>query len=148
MVKRTLDEDSDGSETPNKVARVAEDGESGWTVTRGPQIIEINGKSCQHEVAWPGIVKEETAFQPPARSKLPPAKQYPFSLDPFQQTAINCLEAGISSLASFSPLPPTCNIDFYSRSNRIAVNDAIDGGTVTWLQDTKLFWLTQVTQSW
>lgn len=94
MVKRSLEEDSDGGEIPNKVAKLPENGEAGWTVTRGPQIIEINGKSCQHEVAWPGVIEDQSAFQPPAKSKLPPAKQYSFSLDPFQQTAINCLEAG------------------------------------------------------
>ena len=102
MVKRNLEEDVDGLQTASKIAKVAEDGETGWTVTRGPQLIEINGRSCQHEVAWPGIVDEEGAFQPPAKSKLPPAKQYHFSLDPFQQTAINCLEAGKLCL-NFSP---------------------------------------------
>lgn len=100
MVKRGLDDEdaSNGLDPPNKVARVADSSENGWTVTRGPQIIEINGRSCLHEVAWPGVVEEESAFLPPAKSKQAPAKQYPFSLDPFQQTAINCLEAGLHRL--------------------------------------------------
>ena len=95
-MKRLLESNgANGSvEGPNKSAKVADASENGWTVTRGPQVIEINGRSCQHEVAWPGIVEEEKAFLPPTKSKSPPAKQYPFPLDPFQQTAINCLEAG------------------------------------------------------
>jgi ATP-dependent RNA helicase DOB1 len=94
MVKRSIDETGPVvlSETSNKVAKVADGAD--WSVTRGPQIIEIDGKSCQHEVAWPGIVEDDKAFQAPPKSKHAPAKQYQFSLDPFQQTAFNCLEAG------------------------------------------------------
>lgn len=97
-MKRPIDNNGELGilEAPNKVAKVADTSERGWTVTRGPQIIEISGRSCQHEVAWPGVVEDEKAFLPPAKSKNPPAKQYPFPLDPFQQTAINCLEAGAS----------------------------------------------------
>lgn len=96
MVKRRLENSGDveAIESISKVARVADGGENGWSITRGPRIIEISGRSCQHEVAWPGVVEDEGAFLPPAKSTLPPAKQYPFDLDPFQQTAINCLEAG------------------------------------------------------
>eukprot|EP00983_Pelagomonas_calceolata_P134022 1162019-Pelagomonas_calceolata.AAC.14 len=31
---------------------------------------------------------------PPPKREGPPAKQYPFTIDPFQQTSVNCLEAG------------------------------------------------------
>lgn len=98
MAKRSIENgNASHDEGPaNKIAKVADESGEGWTVTRGPQIIEINGRSCQHEVAWPGVVEEEHAFLPPPKSKLPPAKQYPFPLDPFQQTAINCLEAGLN----------------------------------------------------
>lgn len=84
----------------NKASVLKEDfrngksGEQEWTVTRGPQIIQMGSKSCAHEVAWPGIVTEESAFQAPSKSKNLPAKTYPFPVDPFQQVAINCLEAG------------------------------------------------------
>ena len=66
-----------------------------WSVTRGPQIIHMGSKSCSHEVAWPGRVTEDKAFHAPSKSDKPPAKTYPFSVDPFQQVAINCLEAGM-----------------------------------------------------
>jgi superfamily II RNA helicase len=95
MVKRSIKEAVAVvlPEAANKHAKVV-NGVDSWSVTRGPQIIQIDGKSCQHEVAWPGIVEDDKAFQAPPKSKQAPAKQYPFSLDPFQQTAINCLEAG------------------------------------------------------
>ena len=126
MVKRGLDDVDAAAELPNKVARVADDGENGWTVTRGPQIIDINGRVCQHEVAWPGIVKEESAFQPPTKSKQAPAKQYPFTLDPFQQTAINCLEAGKLGNHSFGRTKPSAlanceSVPWKSESSCVAV---------------------------
>ena len=58
-----------------------------------PTVIEAGGKTCSHEVAWPpGAVGGSGA--PPGARPGPPAKQFPFALDPFQRTAINCLEAG------------------------------------------------------
>lgn len=36
---------------------------------------------------------------PPGPRPGPPAKEYPFKIDPFQQTAVNCLEAGAEGLA-------------------------------------------------
>ena len=36
----------------------------------------------------------EQSNAPPAARPGPPAKDYTFTLDPFQQTAINCLETG------------------------------------------------------
>ena len=58
----------------------------------GVNVIEIDGKSCTHEVSWPP--GQEGSKLPPARQDAPPAKVYPFKLDPFQQTAINALETG------------------------------------------------------
>ena len=61
----------------------------------GPNTVEIAGKSCTHEVSWPSNVAEEAREHlPPASRAGDPAKRFPFSLDPFQQTAVNCLEAG------------------------------------------------------
>lgn len=96
MVKRQADAATlEQPEGPvQKQVKVADASDVSWTVTRGPQVIEIGGKSCQHEVAWPGKVDDLALFKPPPKSTKLPAKQYPFAIDPFQQTAINCLEAG------------------------------------------------------
>ncbi len=61
----------------------------------GVNLIEAGGKTCTHEVAWPSKLPEASQeLLPPAKRAGAPAKTFPFSLDPFQQTAINCLEAG------------------------------------------------------
>lgn len=68
----------------------------------GSNIIEDGcGKTCSHEVAWPP--GEQGAAQPPPRRAGPPAREYDFPLDPFQQTAVNCLEAGEQG---GGPVPP------------------------------------------
>lgn len=59
----------------------------------GVNYIEIDGKTCTHAVAWPEDVSTPD-LSPPAARKGPAAKEFPFTLDPFQRTAINCLEAG------------------------------------------------------
>lgn len=59
----------------------------------GSNFIEIDGKSCTHAVAWPEDGKTHNSQPPPARPG-PAAKEFPFTLDPFQRTAINCLERG------------------------------------------------------
>jgi len=64
-------------------------------------------KSCTHEVLWPppGAAPRGgdavSAVEADARSPLPPpgrpgppARAFPFALDPFQQVAVDCLEAG------------------------------------------------------
>lgn len=60
----------------------------------GANLIEVNGKTCTHEVAWPP--GERGSRLPPAHATAAPAKDYAFPLDPFQQTAINSLETGES----------------------------------------------------
>lgn len=58
----------------------------------GTNLIQVNGKTCTHEVAWPP--GEQGSQSPPDRSATAAAKEYAFPLDPFQQTAINALERG------------------------------------------------------
>lgn len=58
----------------------------------GANLIQVNGKTCTHEVAWPP--GEQGSHLPPESSAATAAKEYPFPLDPFQQTAINGLERG------------------------------------------------------
>lgn len=58
----------------------------------GANLIQVNGKTCTHEVAWPP--GEQGSHLPPDSSAAAAAKEYAFSLDPFQQTAINALERG------------------------------------------------------
>ncbi len=62
---------------------------------------QFNNKSCTHEVAWPPD-SDPTAvsYAPPPHRPGPPAREYPFPIDPFQQTAIDCLEAGHSVLVA------------------------------------------------
>ena len=45
---------------------------------------------------------EEGPSLPPGPRPGPPAKEYPFPIDPFQQTAVNCLEAGACGVHIFS----------------------------------------------
>ena len=58
----------------------------------GANLIQVNGKTCTHEVAWPP--GEQGSSLPPGRSPAAAAKEYAFPLDPFQHTAINSLETG------------------------------------------------------
>eukprot|EP01129_Flabellula_baltica_P006607 TRINITY_DN2487_c0_g3_i1.p1 TRINITY_DN2487_c0_g3~~TRINITY_DN2487_c0_g3_i1.p1 ORF type:complete len:1028 (-),score=306.38 TRINITY_DN2487_c0_g3_i1:34-3093(-) len=55
-------------------------------------------KACQHEVCIPeGWVEPE---EPEDVSNRGPAKQYPFTLDPFQKVAVSCLEKQQSVLVA------------------------------------------------
>ncbi|KAK9803050.1 hypothetical protein WJX73_001880 [Symbiochloris irregularis] len=63
-------------------------------------LIEAEGKSCTHEVAWPPGAAGSCSSRPPPRKEGESARQYSFALDPFQQTAVNCLEAGQSVLVA------------------------------------------------
>ncbi|GLC55868.1 hypothetical protein PLESTB_001037800 [Pleodorina starrii] len=64
----------------------------------GANLVEVDGKSCTHEVAWPPG-QDGSPLPPPAREG-PPARVYPFKIDPFQQVAVNCLEAGHSVMVA------------------------------------------------
>lgn len=52
-------------------------------------------------MVFAGQVEEGAPTLPPAtRKDIPAAKSYPFQIDPFQQIAINCMEAGHSVLVA------------------------------------------------
>ena len=74
---------------------------AGINVVQGSQ-----GKACTHEVSWPEGL--EGSPLPPQPKAGPPAKEYAFSLDPFQQTAINCLEAGQQQASILRSMTPVC----------------------------------------
>lgn len=79
------------SEVAAKVAKVEEDRVARLPV--GKNVVELDGKSCTHEVAWPP--GQTGSLLPPPKREGPPAREYPFKIDPFQQTAVNALEAGV-----------------------------------------------------
>lgn len=78
--------------------RVRLDHERALQIPSGTNLIETDGKSCTHEVAWPPGM--EGSPMPPPPHQGPPAREYPFKLDPFQQTALNALEAGHNVLVA------------------------------------------------
>lgn len=67
-------------------------------------LVESEGKSCTHEVAWPPGSAEAHSSLPPGKRPGPSARTYAFTLDPFQQTAVNCLEAGKARCRRESPI--------------------------------------------
>jgi superfamily II RNA helicase len=73
-----------------KLARLGDDRLA--RLPAGGNLVEFEGKSCTHEVAWPP--GQEGSLLPPTAKEGPPAREYPFRIDPFQQSAINALEAG------------------------------------------------------
>jgi ATP-dependent RNA helicase DOB1 len=89
-VKRAAEGHPDAGTQQNKVAKLDVDRVA--PMPTGSNLIEIDGKSCTHEVCWPP--GETGSMAPPPKREGPPAREYPFQLDPFQQTAINCLENG------------------------------------------------------
>lgn len=56
---------------------------------------DVSAKTCIHEVALPPggwtVTKEEQEGLINPKYTGPPAKTYPFTLDPFQSTAVACL---------------------------------------------------------
>lgn len=54
----------------------------------GQNYIEIEGKSCTHEVCWPP--GEEGSSAPPKPRAGPPAREYPFKLDPIPADCSEC----------------------------------------------------------
>ena len=77
-----------------KAARLGE--EPTATAYARATLIEEDGKTAAHEVAWPE--GREGSDAPPTPRSGPAAKEYPFMLDPFQRCAINCLETGVHCL--------------------------------------------------
>eukprot|EP00798_Chlamydomonas_sp_ICE-L_P020959 gene20959-27812_t len=67
----------------------------------GANLVEFDGKACTHEVAWPPNAPPGSELPPPKKEGLPPAREYPFRIDPFQQTAINALETLFPQYRSF-----------------------------------------------
>ncbi len=90
MVISKRSRDEEGGERSCKHAKLEDDRIASPQV--GANLIQVNGKTCTHEVAWPPGVDGNQL--PPGRSAAPAAKEYAFPLDPFQQTAINSLETG------------------------------------------------------
>ena len=90
MVVSKRSRDEEGVERASKYAKLEDDRIASPQV--GANLIQVNGKTCTHEVAWPPGV--EGSQLPPGKFAAPAAKEYAFSLDPFQQTAINSLETG------------------------------------------------------
>ncbi|GIM09817.1 hypothetical protein Vretimale_13555 [Volvox reticuliferus] len=90
--------DGDGVTAPPaaKAARLSNERVARLPV--GANLVEVDGKSCTHEVAWPP--GQEGNMLPPTPREGPPARVYPFKIDPFQQVAVNCLEAGHSVLVA------------------------------------------------
>lgn len=82
MQKRKL-EDLEGT-GPDKIIKLTEEEE-------GTNYLESDGKSCSHEAVWP---KGRLGSKDAPKQIKDSAMEFPFSLDPFQQTSINCLEAG------------------------------------------------------
>ena len=55
--------------------------------------------ACLHDVSYPeGYVPHPP---PPSSSASAPAKEFPFTLDPFQSESINCLENGESVMVNY-----------------------------------------------
>lgn len=95
--------DSREDHPPAKLARLGDDRVA--AMPTGSNLIEIHGKSCTHEVCWPPGAAG--SMLPPEPRNGPPAREYPFSLDPFQQTAINALEAGVRPVRQWAQLGQT-----------------------------------------
>lgn len=82
-LKRKLPEDSSAETRPAQ----RQQGESCSELVNGPV-------ACVHDVSYPdGYVPSLLSS---ARQHSDPAKSFPFTLDPFQSEAINCLEKGES----------------------------------------------------
>lgn len=60
--------------------------------------------ACVHDVSYPeGYIPSAASTLPQQDSK--PAKEFPFTLDPFQSEAINCLNNGESVMVSLLFFP-------------------------------------------
>ncbi|MCO5605788.1 hypothetical protein L7F22_059972 [Adiantum nelumboides] len=62
--------------------------------------VESTEYTCLHEVSYPPDSSPASSSRRSSSSSSKPAREYPFTLDPFQQEAIRCLETGESVLVS------------------------------------------------
>ncbi|KAI5065335.1 hypothetical protein GOP47_0020030 [Adiantum capillus-veneris] len=62
--------------------------------------VDSSEYTCLHEVSYPPEYYPASPARRSSSSSCKPAKEYPFTLDPFQQEAIRCLESGESVLVS------------------------------------------------
>lgn len=99
--KRKAEEDAERDDADAKLARVPESEDDSMAAKEQPAAAG-DGKgyvACLHEVSYPdGYDHANTESRAPTDAK--PAKEYPFTLDPFQREAVRCLEAGESVLVS------------------------------------------------
>ncbi|XP_034688004.1 DExH-box ATP-dependent RNA helicase DExH9 isoform X1 [Vitis riparia] len=56
--------------------------------------------ACIHDVSYPEGYEPRSSFSSSPRKDSKPAKEFPFTLDPFQSEAIKCLDAGESVMVS------------------------------------------------
>lgn len=79
-----------GDDAPPPAKQVREDGAAG------------EGVACVHDVSYPeGYVPEaEPPRSSSSQDRPAPAKEFPFTLDPFQSEAIKCLDSGESVMVS------------------------------------------------
>ncbi|XP_024395394.1 DExH-box ATP-dependent RNA helicase DExH9 [Physcomitrium patens] len=105
--KRKAEEDAERDDPAGKLARLPEpenDVEDDAAAAEdGEEEPAANGNgnryvACLHEVSYPEGYDHANGGERLAPAK--PAKEYPFTLDPFQREAIRCLEAGESVLVS------------------------------------------------
>ncbi|CAO1370413.1 unnamed protein product [Diamesa tonsa] len=96
-LKRTL-EDSEDEDTTKKprIESLLDDINLEDVESRIKIHVLSSPDACVHEVA----VHPEQEYEPLKPSKNPPAKEYPFILDPFQKEAILCIENNQSVLVS------------------------------------------------
>lgn len=106
--KRKAEEDAERDDPAGKLARLPEpenDVEDDAAAAEdGEEEPAANGNgnryvACLHEVSYPEGYDHANGGERLAPAK--PAKEYPFTLDPFQREAIRCLEAGESVLVNF-----------------------------------------------
>ncbi|KAL6178941.1 hypothetical protein ACLB2K_050458 [Fragaria x ananassa] len=87
FLKRKPEEDGSGSPPP-KVAKSEK--------MNSVEIVTDEQRVCVHDVSYP----EGYVPLPPPPEGSEPAKKFPFTLDPFQSEAINCIENGESVMVS------------------------------------------------
>ncbi|XP_065904897.1 exosome RNA helicase MTR4-like isoform X1 [Dysidea avara] len=90
LSKETTTDLVDATETEQVAEKVAP------LFARPATVVNIDNEACTHQVAIPPGFD----YKPLVKPTGPPAKEYPFVLDPFQKEAINCVENKQSVLVS------------------------------------------------